>query len=78
MQTKTIQLLKPCNKENKMNCWESLYIQIFQQQSTLIDEQKPTIHLSHGHKMTRHVVQYPPQFSTHHPSQVTSTQGNTL
>jgi len=23
-----------------MNCWESFYLQIFQQQSTLIDEQK--------------------------------------
>ena len=36
----TMQLLKPCNKGNKMNCWESLYLQIFQQQNTLFDEQK--------------------------------------
>jgi len=36
----TTQLLKPCNKGNKMNCWESFYIQIFQKQNTLIDEQK--------------------------------------
>ena len=26
----TIQLLKSCNKGNKMKCWESFYIHIFQ------------------------------------------------
>jgi hypothetical protein len=36
----TIELLKPCNKGNKTNCWESFYIRIFQQPNTLIDEQK--------------------------------------
>ena len=36
----TVELLKPCNKGNKMNCWESFYIQIFQHQNTLLDEQK--------------------------------------
>jgi trans-aconitate methyltransferase len=35
-----VQLLIPCKKGNKMNCWESFYIHIFQQQNTLIDEQK--------------------------------------
>jgi len=36
----TIQLLRSCNQGNKTKCWESIYIQIFQQQNTLIDEQK--------------------------------------
>ena len=36
----TIELLKPCNKGKKMKCWESFYIQIFQHQNTLIEEQK--------------------------------------
>jgi len=31
---------KTCNKGIKMNCWESLFIHIFQQQDTLIDEQR--------------------------------------
>ena len=35
-----MQLLKPCNKGNKMNCWISFYIQVLQQLSFLIDEQK--------------------------------------
>ena len=37
---RTIQLIRPCNKGNKMKCWESFYIHIFQQQNTLIDEEK--------------------------------------
>jgi hypothetical protein len=57
---------------------------IFQQQNTLIDEQKfndlnVSIRLSHCHKTTRYVVRYPPQFSTRHPStQATSTQGKSI
>ena len=36
----TTELLKTCNKGIKMNCWESLFIHIFQQQDILIDEQR--------------------------------------
>ena len=65
-----------------MNCWESFYTHIFQQQNTLIEEQKSTT-LTHynlsRHKTKRHVVQYPLQFSTHHLStKVTSTQGKSI
>jgi len=37
---KTLELLKPCNKGTKMNCWEALYMQTFHQHSILIKEQK--------------------------------------
>jgi len=36
----TVELLKPCNRRNKVNCWESFCVQIFQHQNKLIDEQK--------------------------------------
>jgi trans-aconitate methyltransferase len=36
----TLELLKPCNKGMRMNCWETLYIQAFQQNNTLINEQQ--------------------------------------
>ena len=36
----TMQLLKTCSKGKKMNCWESFYMQVLQQQDLLIDEQK--------------------------------------
>jgi len=36
----TIQLLQLWNNGNKMNCWESNYIQIFKQLNTLIHDQK--------------------------------------
>ena len=36
----TIQPLKSCTIGNKMNCQESFYIHIFQQQNSLIDEEK--------------------------------------
>ena len=36
-----LQLVKACQKEKVMNCWESLYIQTLQQQQhLLIDEQR--------------------------------------
>jgi len=35
-----MQLLKACGKGNVMNCWESFYMQVLQQKSLLIDEQK--------------------------------------
>ena len=36
----TMQLLKACGKVKAMNCWESFYMQVLQQQNLLIDEQK--------------------------------------
>jgi hypothetical protein len=36
----TIELLKPCNKGIKMNCWESFFIHILQKQNVLINKQK--------------------------------------
>jgi len=36
----TIELLKLCNKEVKMNIWESFFILILQKQNLLIGEQK--------------------------------------
>jgi len=36
----TVELLRTCNKGMKMNCWESRFIHIFQQQDTLIKEQR--------------------------------------
>jgi len=35
----TLELLKPCNKGLKMNCWESFYVQIYRQRNRLIAEQ---------------------------------------
>ena len=35
-----MQLLKACGKGKVMNCWESFYMQLLQQQNLLIDEQK--------------------------------------
>jgi len=34
-----LRLLQPCSKGTKMNCWESLYIQIYRQHNRLITEQ---------------------------------------
>jgi hypothetical protein len=36
----TIKLLKTCNKGTKMNCWETFYMQVYQQQGRLIKEQQ--------------------------------------
>ena len=36
----TTQLLKTCNKGIKMNCWESFFIHVLQQQDVLIEEQR--------------------------------------
>ena len=36
----TMQSLKTCSKGKKMNCLESFYMQVLQQQDLLIDEQK--------------------------------------
>ena len=36
----TLQLIKPCRKSSKMNHWENMYIQIYRQNSKLIEEQQ--------------------------------------
>jgi hypothetical protein len=36
----TIKLLKTCNKGTKLNCWETIYMQVYQQQGLLIQEQQ--------------------------------------
>ena len=36
----TMQVLQTCDKGKMMNCWESFYMQILQQQGLLIKEQK--------------------------------------
>ena len=38
--SETLELLKPCHKCTCMNCWETFYIQAFQQHKTLITEQQ--------------------------------------
>jgi len=38
----TLKLLKPCNKGIKMNCWETLYMNILYKQGLLISEQQVT------------------------------------
>jgi hypothetical protein len=37
---KTLEQLNPCQKSTRMNCWETLYIQLFHQHNALIDEQQ--------------------------------------
>jgi response regulator of citrate/malate metabolism len=37
----TLYLLKPCAKENLMNCWESFYTQQLHHLNLLIDEKQP-------------------------------------
>jgi len=36
----TMELLKPCNKGTKLNCWKALYMQAFHRRNILIEEQK--------------------------------------
>ena len=36
----TLELLKPCSKGKRMNCWEALYMQGFYQRNILIEEQQ--------------------------------------
>jgi len=36
----TPELLKPCNKGTRMNCWENLYMQAFHQHNILTEEQQ--------------------------------------
>jgi len=36
----TLQLIKPCRNSSKMNHWENMYIQIYRQNSKLIEEQQ--------------------------------------
>ena len=36
----TLQLLKTCRKGTRMNCWETLYMQVFHQHKILITEQQ--------------------------------------
>ena len=38
----TLELLKPCNKGTKMNCWETLYTNVHHKQGLLIPEQQVT------------------------------------
>jgi hypothetical protein len=35
----TLELLKPCHKSTRMNCWETFYMQVFHQHKLLINEQ---------------------------------------
>jgi hypothetical protein len=76
----TIELLKTCNKGIKTNCWESLFIHIFQQ-DILIDEQRVNdlnplrIHLGKCHKTIHHEVWCllpVVQFSSH-PTRIQNT-----
>ena len=36
----TLELLKPCNKGTRINCWEALYMQALHQHNILIEEQQ--------------------------------------
>ena len=36
----TLELLKPWHNGTVMNCWETFYMQLFHQHSTLINEQE--------------------------------------
>ena len=38
--TTTLELLKPCHKGTRMNCWETFYMQIFHRHNISISEQK--------------------------------------
>ena len=70
---KTIQLLKPCNKGNKTRCWESFYTHIFQQQNTLIDEQKAN-DLNPLHTLATITRRHVMQSDIHHSSVLTTQQ----
>ena len=37
---KTLKLLKPCSKGNRMDCWESLFIHLHRRHNILVDEQQ--------------------------------------
>jgi hypothetical protein len=37
-----LRLLKPCNKGTRMNCWETLFMQIYHKHNTFIAEQQVT------------------------------------
>ena len=59
----SIQVLQACGKGKIMNCWESFYVQVLQQQNLLIEEQKanepnPLYALANTtqHNTTRHTV----------------------
>jgi len=36
----TLKLLKPCSKDSRMDCWESLFIHLHHRHNILIDEQQ--------------------------------------
>ena len=38
--TETLELLQPCHKGTRTNCWETFYIQIFHRLIILISEQQ--------------------------------------
>ena len=57
----TIQLLQACRKGKIMNCWESFYIQVLQQQNLLIKEQKanePTPLYALANTTQQHTTQF--------------------
>jgi len=50
-----MELLKPCNKGTRMNCWEALYTQAFHQRNKLIEEQQASgIYLLYDLAYTSH------------------------
>jgi hypothetical protein len=56
----TMQLLRACSIGKNVNCWESFYMQVLQQQNLLIDEQKVNEHnplYSLANKTQQHITQ---------------------
>jgi len=77
----TMLLLQTCSKGKKMNCSESFYIQVLQQQDVLIDEQVSELNplYSLANITRQHVLtQYPPRLSTYQTSTVTSARGKSI
>jgi len=66
-----LELLKPCNKGTKLNCWEALYTQTFYQRTILIEEQK-VIDINPLYELAQHVTQP----ATHSLTQSTAEQCN--
>jgi len=51
----TLELLKPCNKGTRMNCWEALYMQDFHQRNILIEEQHVNV-INSPYELAQHVT----------------------
>jgi len=51
----TLELLKPCNKGTKLNCWEALYMHAFYQHNILIEEQKVN-DINPLYELAQHVI----------------------